>query len=74
MGNREECPVCKAYGSDLYSAFENGDDCPRCGASYNAIQSFLRMKMKSDFYIIDRCVLYFTFGYVFFEILRSFSQ
>lgn len=32
MGDRAECPVCKAYTSDVYAALNfNGADCPYCG-------------------------------------------
>jgi len=50
MGNREECPVCKGYGSDLYTAFKNEEDCPRCGTSYDSILSFYEIELKKKHY------------------------
>lgn len=54
MGNREECPVCKGYGSDLYTAFKNGDDCLGCGASYEAIQSFFEIERQRKAYLSNQ--------------------
>lgn len=50
MGNKEECPICKAYSSDIYSAFENHDSCPRCHTSYESILQLKELEQKKKYY------------------------
>lgn len=50
MGNREECPVCKAYGSDIYSEFDAHNPCPRCETSYESILNFWEIERKKKSY------------------------
>ena len=37
MGDRDHCPVCDSYTSDLYTAFIRGDNCPHCFTSYSTV-------------------------------------
>lgn len=33
MGFRLGCPECKGWTSEIYRAYEEGEDCPYCGAN-----------------------------------------
>ena len=37
MSNKMECPGCNAYTSSVLQAVEDGDACPSCGLSAEAI-------------------------------------
>lgn len=44
MGNRAECPACKACTSDVYAALNyNSDDCPYCGCPYDLLVQWNQM-------------------------------
>lgn len=49
MGNRAECPACKAYTSDVYNALNYSfKNCPYCDASYEILQEWNILKEKLD--------------------------
>lgn len=45
MGNKSECPACKSYGSDIYSAIHyNYNDCPFCGCPHETLVRWEEMQ------------------------------
>lgn len=41
-----DCPGCGNYGSDVMSAFNRGDPCPRCGLSAHAAMEVLATRVS----------------------------
>ena len=44
MGERAECPACKAYSSSTLSDLNNGRDCQFCGCPYQMLQDWFHMQ------------------------------
>lgn len=44
MGYRSECPACKSYTSNVYSAIHHScSDCPYCGCPYETLVQWQEM-------------------------------
>ncbi len=50
MGERSECPVCKAYTSSVNSAFYQERECPYCHTSYETILLLQDIEVKKKYY------------------------
>jgi len=49
MGNRAECPVCKAYNSNVYRALNyDCDPCPYCQAPYEILKQWDNLKEELE--------------------------
>lgn len=49
MGNREECPACRACSSSVYKAIHfDHSDCPYCGCSYELLVKWSEMKPELE--------------------------
>ncbi len=49
MGNRAECPACKAYGSDVYADLHfNYSNCRKCGCPHALLMQWDEMQLDLD--------------------------
>jgi hypothetical protein len=46
MSNKAECPACDSYTSGIYTAFENGEQCPTCGLPAEAAAAVLAARER----------------------------
>lgn len=55
MGNRAECPTCKAYTSDVYACINfNHSDC-KCGCPYDVLVKWNDIKPELEKLAASRC-------------------
>ncbi len=55
MGNRAECPSCKAYSSNVYADLSYGDDCRSCGCPNNLLVKWEEMQPTLEKLAQSKC-------------------
>lgn len=46
MGSRETCPACRARTSDVFFAFQRGEECPNCGLPAGVAAKVLEVQRR----------------------------